>query len=76
VRDYNRIARPLINLTKTRIFFNFNKTCLKAFKKLKHRLILFKILRYFDPSFSSRLETDIFDEIIAGVLSQLYKDGE
>jgi hypothetical protein len=76
VRDYNRIARPLTNLIKTGIFFNFNKACLKAFKKLKHRLISSEILRYFDSSLPSRLETDISNEVIAGVLSQLYENGE
>ena len=76
MRDYSRIARPLINLTKIRVSFNFNKACLKAFKELKHRLILSKILRYFDPSLPSRLETDASDEVIAGVLSQLYENGE
>jgi hypothetical protein len=76
VRDYNKIARFLTNLTKTGIFFNFNKTCLKIFKELKHRLILSEILYYFNPSLPSRLETDASDRIITGVLFQLYKDGE
>jgi hypothetical protein len=34
------------------------------------------ILRHYNPSYDSILETDASDGIIAGILSQLHPDGE
>ena len=74
VRDYRRIVRPLVNLIKAEVVFDFNGTCLEVFKKLKTRLIFLKLLRYYDPKLSYRIETDASDGVIAGILSQLYSD--
>jgi hypothetical protein len=76
VRDYGRIAKPLIHLTKLGVPFNFNEACLEAFEELKTRLISSELLRYYDPEFSCRVETDISDGVIAGILSQLQADIE
>jgi lipoprotein NlpI len=71
VRDYRRIAKSLIYLTKLGVFFNFNGIYLKAFEKFKTRLISFELLKYYDPEFSYRVETNILNNIITGILSQL-----
>jgi hypothetical protein len=71
VRDYRRIIKSLIYLTKLGVLFNFNRIYLEAFEELKTRLILFKLLKYYDSEFSYRVETDILDSIITGILSQL-----
>jgi hypothetical protein len=68
VRNYGRIAKPLIYLTKTGVPFYFNRACLEAFEELKTRLISFELLRYYDPEFPCRVETDILDGVIAGIL--------
>jgi hypothetical protein len=69
VRDYRRIVKLLIYLTKLEVPFNFNGVCLEAFEEFKTRLILFELLKYYDPEFSYRVETDISDNVITGIFS-------
>jgi len=47
---------------------------MEAFEELKARLTGSDILRYYDPSLQSMIETDASDGIIAGILSQLHED--
>ena len=74
--DYKVIAKPLIWLTWNNIPFAFNSNYKKVFKELKDQLIFFLILYYYDLDLESILETDASDRVIAGILSQLYLDGE
>ena len=76
VRDYRRIAKPLIYLTKTGVPFHFNKAYLEAFEELKTRLTSSELLRHYDPELPCRVETDASDGVIAGILSQLQADTE
>jgi transposase InsO family protein len=76
VREYGRIAKPLIHLTKTGIPFHFNGACLEAFEELKTCLISSELLRHYDPELPCRVETDASDGVIAGILSQLQADTE
>ena len=56
--------------------FIFDNNCIKAFKELKDRLIFFLILCYYDLDLKLMLEMDAFNRVVAGVLLQLYLDGE
>jgi len=56
--------------------FIFNNNCIKAFKELKDRLISSLILYHYDLDLKLMLETDAFNRVVAGVLLQLYLDGE
>jgi transposase InsO family protein len=76
IRDYGRIARPLVRLTRNNIPFIFDQACQEAFEELKNRLASAPILRHYDPNLESMLETDASDGVVAGVLSQLHFDGE
>src|SRR5450432_416806 len=76
IRDYGKIAKPLVRLTKTGIPFMFDKACWEAFEELKARLTGSEILRHYDPTLQSMIETDASDGVIAGVLSQLHLDKE
>ena len=76
IRDYGKIAKPLVRLTKTGIPFMFDKACWEAFEDLKSRLIGSDILRHYDPTLQSMIETDASNGVIAGVLSQLHLDKE
>jgi hypothetical protein len=49
--------------------FHFNNNYIKAFKKLKYRLISTPLLRYYQPELESILEIDVLDGIVAGILS-------
>ena len=56
--------------------FVFNNSYIEAFKKIKNRLISFLILRYYNLDLKLMLETDASNRVIAGILLQLYLDGE
>jgi hypothetical protein len=75
IQDYGVIARPLNRLTRDNTPFVFDQPCCDAFQELKRRLITAPILRHYDYDLESMLETDASDGVIAGVLSQLYPDG-
>jgi len=76
IREYGVIAKPLIQLTKVGVLFHFDQECWEAFEELKLRLITAPILKHYDPELQSKIETDASDGVIAGILSQLYPDGE
>jgi len=56
--------------------FVFNNNYIEAFKEIKDRLISFLVLYYYNLDLKLMLETDTFNRVIAGILSQLYLDGE
>ena len=76
IRDYGKIAKPLVNLTKTGIPFQFDKSCWDAFEELKLRLTSALILQHYYPEYECMVETDASDGVIAGVFSQKHPNGE
>jgi transposase InsO family protein len=76
IPEYGKIAKPLVQLTKTGIAFQFNRKCWDAFEELKARLTSAPVLRHYDPELESMIETDASDRVLAGMLSQLHPDGE
>ena len=76
IPGYSNIAKPLIQLTHLNVPFQFDQNCQEAFNELKLRMTSAPILRHYNPSYESMLETDASDGVVAGVLSQLCPDGE
>jgi transposase InsO family protein len=76
IKDYGIIAKPLVNLTRSSVAFQFDQSCWNAFEEIKTRLISAPILKHYQPKYESMIETDASDGVIAGVLSQLHPDGE
>lgn len=74
IRDYGKIARPLIELTKKDFPFRFSSTCMTAFTHLKHLLISAPVLQHYDPKLQCMLETDASDGVVGAVLSQKHGD--
>ena len=70
------MAKPLIRLTRKDTPFIFNNDYIKTFEELKDRLISSLILRYYNPDLKLILEIDASNGVIAGILLQLYLDGE
>lgn len=70
VREYGRIARPLTNLTKQSVPFDWTGDCQAAFDELKTRLLSAPILRHYSFDDDTRVETDASAGVVAGVLSQ------
>lgn len=75
VRNYGLISKPLMNLTRPTVPWNWTEECRLAFEALRHHLLSIQKTYHFDPELPSKLETDASDGIVAGVLSQLHLDG-
>ena len=72
IKDYSRIARPLFNLLKKDLKFNWTPAQDTAFSKLKTAFTSAPILRHFDPLLDTILECDASDLVISGILSQYF----
>jgi len=70
------VAKPLVQLTKNNTPFVFDDNYTEAFKELKDRLTSSLILCHYNLDLELILETDASNRIVAGVLLQLYLDGE
>ena len=75
IRDYGIIAKPLIQLTKNNVPFQFSLECQAAFDLLKNLLTTAPLLRHYHQDLPCLLETDASDVVVAGVLSQQH-DGD
>ena len=70
IQNFAQIARPLHNLTKKNVKFNWTEACQKAFEELKNRLISTPILMHPDPEKQYILECDASNYAIGAILSQ------
>ena len=70
VKNFATIARPLNNLTKKNVKFDFNNECNDSFDKLKDSLCSSEVLIQPDPDKPYKLETDASKFAIGCVLSQ------
>ena len=74
IKGYSNILRPLTALTKKDRIYEWTDECQKAFEDLKATVTSVSILRHFDRTKTSYVETDSSDYVASGVLSQ--KDDE
>jgi len=80
---FGAIARPLHALLRGikngrkagKIGHKWQKPQKEAFKKLITAFTIDLILRYYDPTFPIRIETDVSDFALAIIISQLYSNG-
>ena len=72
VRNFSKIAKPLTDLTKHDIKFDFNEAAKSAFITLKKALSEAPILKHIDMNIPFRLETDSSDFAIGAVLIQVH----
>jgi hypothetical protein len=76
IKAYSRIAKPLHSLTRKDRKFEWTDKCQKIFEQLKRMLTEASILRYYDSHRETKVETDASDEVVAGVMSRLFEDGQ
>ncbi|ESK83606.1 hypothetical protein Moror_12045 [Moniliophthora roreri MCA 2997] len=76
IGNYSAIAKPLYNLTKKGVPFQWTATCEQAFQTLKRRFQREPILRMPDLKRPFIIETDASKWASGGVLRQLGPDGE
>jgi hypothetical protein len=70
IKDYSRMAKPLFALLKKGVKFHWTESQQTAFECLKELFCTEPILRHFDPSLDSVLETDASDTAVSAILSQ------
>ena len=58
VKDFSRIARPLISLMKKEMMFEWTEDCERAFQLLKEKLTTAPILVIPDPSLEYSVYSD------------------
>jgi len=63
VRNYGRLARPLIRLTHKGTPWDFDGDCLHSFQTLKDHMCQAPVLRHYDPDLPTRVETDASDSV-------------
>jgi hypothetical protein len=69
IREYGRIAKPLLRLTRTNVPWSFDQECREAFDKIKELVMSDTVLRYYNPALKSIIKTDTLDRIITGIFS-------
>ncbi|KAL2444003.1 Transposon Tf2-6 polyprotein [Exophiala dermatitidis] len=76
IAGFGRIAYPLTELTKNKEKpFVWSAACQAAFEKLKAAFTTAPVLQHFDPDAETWVEVDASDLVVAGVLSQVDKEG-
>nr|GEU34140.1 reverse transcriptase domain-containing protein [Tanacetum cinerariifolium] len=70
IKDFPKIARPMTQLLKKDIPFNFSKECVKAFQTLKRKLTEAPILIAPDSDMPFELMCDASDFAVGAVLGQ------
>ena len=74
IRGYSTIARPLTDLTRKDLPWEWSSKCQAAFEALKGAIKSDPVLRHFDPSKAIYIEVDSSDYVSGGVMMQ--KDDE
>ena len=81
IRYYSRLAAPLTGLLQGSVQgrksgpLEWGEREEHAFRQLRDAFTEVPILRHFDPTKRTRIETDASDYAVAGILSQLQEDG-
>ena len=76
IRDFSKIARPLHDLTRKDVAWNWTEHCQKAFDSLKNAVTSSPILIFPDDNKPYKLEADSSDYASGAVLSQESEDGK
>jgi hypothetical protein len=75
IKDFSSIARPLHDLTKKDVPWQWHAEQQHAFDTLKEKFCQEPILKVYDPELETRVEVDASGYATGGILSQKYSDG-
>ena len=74
VKDFTRVAKPLHEMTKKDVKWNWEEKKQKAFEELKKRFIIKLVLVILDLDKKMRVETDVSDFAMREVLLMKCED--
>jgi hypothetical protein len=75
IKDFATVARPLHDLTKKDMPWQWHAEQQKAFNWLKEKFCCEPILKVYDPELPTQVEVDASGFATGGILSQKHKDG-
>jgi hypothetical protein len=75
IKDFSSIARPLHDLTKKDVPWQWHAEQQHVFDTLKEKFCQEPILKVYDPNLETRVEVDASGYATGGILSQKYPDG-
>lgn len=73
IQGYSRVILPLTRLLKKSTKFELDEPARQAFQTIKDAFIGADILRHFDPTLETIMETDASDYAISAILSQYHE---
>lgn len=73
ISGYSRIIQPLTKLLKKDARYDFENAAREAFEAIKQSFTHAGILKHFDPTLETVIETDSSDYAISGILSQYHE---
>jgi hypothetical protein len=76
IRNFAKIVKSLIKLTRKNVLFTWNEICKQTFELLKRTIIEVSILTHFDLKKQIYIKNDFSDFMFAEVLSQMRKNDE
>jgi hypothetical protein len=74
IKNFFKIVKSLVKLTRKNQLFFWSKDCQAALNELKKRVIETSVLSYFSSELKTFLESDSFDYVSIGILSQKEDD--
>ena len=75
IQDFSSIARPLHDLTKKDMPWQWHEEQQKVFDTLKESFCRELILKVYDPELPTRVEVNVSGFVTGGILSQKHSDG-
>jgi len=75
IKDYSQLARPLHEMTKKNVKYDWQEPQQQAFETLKHKFTSYPVLRNPDPNKRFILDTDASAHAVGASLSQEFDDG-
>ena len=75
IPNFAQISVPLTKLLAKNAAYNWNTKCQEAFDTLRDSLLCEPLIKHYDPSLPTRVETDSSGYAIGAVLAQEHKDG-
>ena len=76
LEKWGRVIRPLTKLTAKGAWHTLGELEMQAFEKAKELVLSDAVRVHYSPYAETRIETDASDGVVAGVLTQLQKDGK
>ena len=70
IKDFSKVSKPLCRLLEKDTIFEFDNSCLSAFKEIKSKVVIAPIMEILDWNKEFEIMCDVSDYAMAAVLGQ------